>query len=184
MKKQLWMPPKKKYSNQGYAAPIPGYTNPLNAPPILPHFFSMLTGCATAIDRYNVLLIGGHYTLQIHTDHSTERVESFVNYNEPFTGPLYPPPFNYPVSPISDPTNDQVLHYNFQNRTWKLYENVPNVGVSFIKIVLGTNQKCFPYMYGCYLFIFLSKKEFNAVDVQYQCSTMIHKNLSRYVIYV
>ena len=129
MKKLLWMPPKKPYSDPGLFS-MPGYTNRLNTPPIFPYFFSMLTGCATAIDRYNVVLIGGHYTHRINTDLSTEHVENFVNYNEAFTGPSYPPPFNH-VFPISDPTNDQVLHYDFQNKSWKLYENVPNVGVSF-----------------------------------------------------
>ena len=136
------MPPKKQYSEDpGFFSVSSGYTKRLNAPPIFPHFFSMLTGRTTAIDRYNVLLIGGHYTYRINTDLSTERVENFVNYNEAFTGPSYPPSINYPVFPISDPTNDQVLHYDFQNRSWKLYKNVPNVGVSFIKIVLGIEQK-------------------------------------------
>lgn len=130
------MPPKKQYSEDPGFFSMPGYTKRLNAPPIFPHFFSMLTGCATAIDRYNVLFIGGHYTHRINTDLSTERVENFVNYNEAFTGPSYPPPFNYPVFPISDPTNDQVLHYDFQNKSWKLYENVPNVGVSFYKKII------------------------------------------------
>ena len=159
MKKLLWMPPKKKNSNPGYATPIPGYTNPLNAPPILPHFFSMLTGCATAIDRYNVLLVGGHYTLRLNTDFSTDREQSYFDYNEPFPGPSYPPNMNYPVFPISDPTNDQVLHYNFQNRSWKLYENVPHVGVSFIKIVLLAHNKIFSiYDNVVYLFFFSIKK--------------------------
>ena len=130
MKKLLWMPPKKQYSEDPGFFSMPGHTNLLNTPPIFPYFFSMLTGCATAIDRYNVVLIGGHYTNRINTDLSTEHVENFVNYNEAFTGPPYPPPFNH-VFPISDPTNDQVLHYDFQNKSWKLYENVPNVGVSF-----------------------------------------------------
>ena len=53
MKKLLWVPPKKQYSDPGFFS-MPGYTNRLNAPPIFPHFFSMLTGCTTAIDRYNV----------------------------------------------------------------------------------------------------------------------------------
>ena len=157
MKKLRWMPPQKKYANpEIFSAP-----QHLNKPPILPHFFSMLTGCAAAIDRYNVQLVGGHYTLRLNSDYSTEPMKSYVDYNEPFPGPLYPPSINYPIWPISDPTNDQVLHYDFQNRSWKLYKNVPNVGVSFIKIVLGREgieQKCFPYMVVVKNFFFYKKK--------------------------
>ena len=70
-----------------------------------PNYFSMITGCAVTISKYNVIFIGGHHT--IHNDFQDDL--TFV--------------------PISKPINNQVIEYNFEINAWN---NLPDI--SFLHV--------------------------------------------------
>ena len=75
--------------------------------------------CSIALDRNNLLLIGGHYQ-EIRKDSLKD--EETVIYSYKYQETYY--------IPVTTPLNDLVFKYNFPKNNWTKLQNVPNIQVS------------------------------------------------------
>ena len=75
--------------------------------------------CSIALDRNNLLFIGGHYQ-EIRKD-SLKNEETII-YSSKNEETYY--------VPMNTPLNDLVFKYNFPKDSWTKLQNVPNIQVS------------------------------------------------------